>query len=330
MDFLQLLRNELRAGLRGTPASYRSRHAAWLATQQLEGGGFANRRGRPDLYYTTFGLRALSCLEALTPAMAARALEFLNAETRATRHPFRDAVHAVSWWDAVKLCEEAGVALAVEARDEALERTRLGLAALRRMDGGWAKHPQEGNGSLYHSFLAALTFRRMAETVPEAERLSPFLAGLIEATGGFRENAYSKRPGTNATAAGVALALLLKSRGLPGLLAGWGALRDALSGWASRDLRAHGTFLIKLQNDEGGFQATPNAPFADLLSTYTALFTLKNIAALDERSLARGGSYARALELPEGGYVGFALEADPDCEYTFYGLGVASLEAATS
>ncbi|MCZ7644246.1 MAG: hypothetical protein M5U26_03015 [Planctomycetota bacterium] len=326
MDFLALLRDEIRAGLRRAPEDYRARHAAWLAAQQRVDGGFPNRRGISELYYTTFGLRALSCLEALSPERAARALAFLRAETAKTRHPFRDAIGAVSWWDAARLCEEAGApAPASNERDEARRRTREGLAALRRADGGWAKNSMEGNGSLYHSFLAALACQRMGEDTPEPARLEPFLAALADASGGFRENAYSKRPGTNATASGVALTMLLKARGLTGLLASWSGLRERLAAWASRDLAPHAAFLASMAGAEGGFQATPNAPFADLLSTYTGLFSLKNLGRLEAGAFDRARAYARGLEQDEGGYVGFLLEQRADCEYTFYGLGVESL-----
>lgn len=213
MDFLKLLRDEIRGGLRRTPEAYRAKHAAWLHAQQTDGGGFANRRGVGELYYTTFGLRALSCLEALAPESAAKALFFLRAETAKKRHSFRDAISAVSWWDAVALCAEAGGGeLSESERAEAQRRTAESLAALRRSDGGWAKTSIEGNGSLYHSFLACCAFGRAGMPPPEAKGITTFLASVRQDGGGFRENTYSKRPGTNGTAAGVALALMLKAQ----------------------------------------------------------------------------------------------------------------------
>lgn len=329
MDFLKLLRDEIRGGLRRTPDAYRSKHAAWLQRELTDGGGFANRRGVGELYYTTFGLRGLSCLEALTPEIAAKALVFLRAETAKARHPFRDAVSAVSWWDAVALCAEAGGGeLSKDECTEAQRRTAEGLAALRRDDGGWAKTSIEGNGSLYHSFLACCAFARAGMPQPEAKGIAAFLDSVKHGGGGFRENAYSKRPGTNGTAAGVALSLILKARAMPGLLAkiaSWPALAKAALPLAAKDLVAHGTFLASMRGEEGGLHATASAPIADLLSTFTGCFTLRTLGALDETLLARVQSYARSLECEDGGYLGFALERDPDCEYTFYGLGVMSL-----
>lgn len=329
MDFLKLLRDEIRGGLRRTPEAFRAKHAAWLRAQQTEDGGFANRRGVGELYYTTFGLRALSCLEALTPEVAAKALAFLRAETSKARHPFRDAVSAVSWWDAVALCAEAGGGdLSDDERAEAQRRTAEGLGALRRGDGGWAKTSMEGNGSLYHSFLACCAFGRAGMPQPEAKGIAAFLDSVKQDGGGFRENAYSKRPGTNGTAAGVALALMLKAQAMPGLvakIASWPALAKAALPLAAKDLMPHGTFLASMRGEEGGLHATQSAPIADLLSTFTGCFTLRTLGVLDEALLTRAQTYARAMECDGGGYMGFALEQDPDCEYTFYGLGVMSL-----
>ena len=50
-----------------------SRHAAYLASKQLDSGGFPDREGEPDLYYTAFGLRGLALLGELTAAGALRA-----------------------------------------------------------------------------------------------------------------------------------------------------------------------------------------------------------------------------------------------------------------
>lgn len=72
----------------------------------------------------------------------------------------------------------------------------------------------------------------------------------------------------------------------------------------------------------------PSAPIADLLSTYTGLFTLKMLGKGDPKITSKALAYARGLEDPEGGYTGFALETIVDCEYTFYGLGVESIAHA--
>ena len=79
MDFLTLLRDDIREGLAKTSPEFRARHTAWIVSQQCPEGGFANRRGKIDLYYTAFALRSLSALNELTPAIATRTSTWLCA-----------------------------------------------------------------------------------------------------------------------------------------------------------------------------------------------------------------------------------------------------------
>src|SRR4051812_9597708 len=82
MNFLELLRNDVRAGLALAEPGYRERHARWLHKRQNPDGGFANRRGNSDLYYTAFALRALSALDRLTPEIAGACSGFLGTLAR--------------------------------------------------------------------------------------------------------------------------------------------------------------------------------------------------------------------------------------------------------
>ncbi|HYG76212.1 MAG TPA: prenyltransferase/squalene oxidase repeat-containing protein [Planctomycetota bacterium] len=313
MSFLTLLRDDVRSGLDRTPQEYRDKHAAWIKAQQQPDGGFGNRRSKSDLYYTAFALRSLSALNALTPEIARSAVCFLKAlmtqpEALRTRQPsgcFSDAVMAASWWDCLGLCEEvAGPQLEQNESQSARNTTRARLSALRRSDGGYGKTDVDGCGSLYHTFLAACAYLRMGEELPEPSRALDFVRSITLPEGGFLENKYSKRPGTNGCAAGVVLSSVLGD---------------------ADNLERHARFVAGMHSAEGGFYATPAAPIADLLSTYTALFTLKILERSQQRLTSRALAYARTLEADSGGYTGFALETIVDCEYTFYGLGVESL-----
>jgi geranylgeranyl transferase type-2 subunit beta len=313
MNFLSFLRDDLRAGLLLAPLEYQQKHAAWLRGRQCPEGGFANRRGEVDLYYTAFALRGLSGLNALTPEIALEALRYLRTLAKENdrsriQQPhgcFSDAVMAVSWWDSLVLCEEvAGEALTIDEREEYIQATTQRMATLRRDDGGWSKGDQDAVGSLYHSFLGSCAFLRMGRPVPEAERAAALLKALTLDSGGFLENRYSKRPGTNGCAAAIGLALILG---------------------VEFDMQKQIDFIHEMASPEGGLYATPAAPIADLLSSYTGLFSLKMMTALDPLRTAKALGYARTLEQKDGGYTGFALETVVDCEYTFYGFGVESI-----
>jgi geranylgeranyl transferase type-2 subunit beta len=318
MSFLALLRDDVRTGLASAPEDYRTRHTNWIISKQLEDGGFANRRGKSDLYYTTFALRSLSVLNALSSQIADKSFAYLMGQfqqpdkvrTRQPRGAFSDAVMAASWWDALSLCEEAGSSRIAESDAETARRVTIErLKTLRRDDGGWAKTDTDACGSLYHTFLTACAYFRMNIDLPEAERAKSFLLSLHQSTGGFLENRYSKRPGTNGCAAAIALSAMLD---------------------APTDPEPHAALIKGMFSEEGGFYAAPAAPIADLLSTYTALFTLKMLGQTEERYVNGGLRYARSLEDAGGGYAGFALEQVLDCEYTFYGLGVESIGSPQS
>ena len=327
MLFLNFLRDQIRTGLDKADQSYRDKHSRWITAQQTTEGGFPNRRGNTELYYTTFGLRSLSALNALTPDIAGKACKYLLLLRQNAQRTLGDAVSAASWWDGVTLCEEVlGPCLGEGDRNQTTELTIQLLAKLKRDDGGWAKTAMEGNSSLYHTFLALCAYQRMGKPMPEINKVERFLGTLAHSEGGFLENKYSKKPGTNGTAAGIALSLMLQTQSLLGRMAIGAGLQQVLQPWISKNFMTHAGFIQRMHSsDEGGFIATPSAPVADLLSTYTALFTLKNLGQTDARMLDRALKYARSLEDPAGGYIGFLLETTPDCEYTFYGLGVESM-----
>lgn len=316
MDFLSLLRDDIREGLAQTSDAFRARHTQWILSQQCSDGGFANRRGKVDLYYTAFALRSLSSLNELTPDRARRAADWLlsiarepdSVRMRQPHGAFSDTVQSASWWDSMILCEEAAGKMVDDAeRVQFSALTFERMYSMRRDDGGYAKTSIETHGSLYHTFIAASLHARLGVAIPDDEKMRAFLHSLARPYGGFIENKYSKRPGTNGTSAGVFLCLIL----------------GELDGHEK-----HFDFIASMRNEEGGFEAAPSAPLADLLSTYTALLTLKMGGRLNSDLLDAAAHYARELEAPDGGYTGFALESVLDCEYTFYGLGVESIVAS--
>ncbi|HYF51323.1 MAG TPA: prenyltransferase/squalene oxidase repeat-containing protein [Planctomycetota bacterium] len=347
MDFLLLLRDTLRPGVLSCGDEFRSRHSAWLLAQQRPDGGFANRRGASDLYYTAFALRSLSALGALSQSVAEGAFSFLEGlrkqdaalRVRQPRGCFCDAVSATSWWDSLQLCEEIlGAKLSESDRAEALTATRGRLAQLRRDDGGIAKTDLDGCGSLYHTLLASALVVRSQDrssggtagqassgTHSDVNELARFLRSLQLAEGGFLENRFSRRPATNGSAAGVVLAIMLGTAFPPPLEGGGRGRGDVPLALSEAELSSHVRFLASQQSEEGGWLAAPGAPMADLLSTFAALFVLKQCGWDDPKSLARAKAYAGSLEVETGGYIGFLLEQHADCEYTFYGLGVAAL-----
>jgi geranylgeranyl transferase type-2 subunit beta len=80
-----------------------------------------------------------------------------------------------------------------------------------------------------------------------------------------------------------------------------------------------------MASPEGGLRANARAPLADLLSTFTAAWTLAQLGELGRLDTAELRRYAQSLELPGGGFRGGLWDDGCDVEYTFYGLGVLAL-----
>jgi geranylgeranyl transferase type-2 subunit beta len=121
-----------------------------------------------------------------------------------------------------------------------------------------------------------------------------------------------RRGGTNPTAAAVGL-LQMAAEEIPG------TLDDAREGVID--------FLAGMTSLEGGLRANGRAPLADLLSTFTAAWTLEQLGSLQRLDAEQVQRYAESLERPEGGFHGGLWDEGVDVEYTFYGLGVLSLFA---
>jgi hypothetical protein len=80
-------------------------------------------------------------------------------------------------------------------------------------------------------------------------------------------------------------------------------------------------WLIECAAPEGGFYAAPGIPMPDLLSTATALHAIRAAgAAVDEQTRAACLRFVRSLAADGGGFRGHSVDAQPDCEYTFYAL----------
>ena len=86
-------------------------------------------------------------------------------------------------------------------------------------------------------------------------------------------------------------------------------------------------FLAARQTLEGGLAANTRIAIADTLSTFTGLWTLAQLDALDRVDLERVASYLREIELPAGGFLAAVIDQQADVEYTFYALGTLALLA---
>src|SRR5258708_3995476 len=78
--YLEDLTLRLARGVGALDEAVRKRHTDHFLAMQREDGGFSGREGGSDLYYTAFGMRALSILGELYGERAERAARFIKSK----------------------------------------------------------------------------------------------------------------------------------------------------------------------------------------------------------------------------------------------------------
>jgi geranylgeranyl transferase type-2 subunit beta len=305
-DYLQHLTSRLADGLAHLPDAFRSRHAGFLHAAQNPDGGFSGREGGSDLYYTGFALRSLAVLDTLTPEVCQRTAGFLRQclTRQASVVDFFSLLYA-----GLLVQAGGGPDVLADSPPDWPDRVAALLETFRTADSGYAKAPGGTSGSTYHTFLVSLCYQLLGRPVPNGENVLRFILSRRREDGGFVEIAPMRRSGTNPTAAAV---------GVLQILAGV----DGLTGTERAGII---DFLAAMPSLEGGLRANGRIPLADLLSTFTGAWTLDHLGALNRLRKAELLSYARALEMPGGGFRGGLWDEGNDVEYTFYGLGVVAL-----
>lgn len=260
--------------------------AGFLRSRLAPGGGFLNRGGESDLYYTVFGVEGLVALQEPLPseAVAAYLTRFRDGHDL-------DLVHLASLarcWATISRERTAVPARRILARIE----------ACRAGDGGYAQVPDADRGTVYAAFLAFGAYEDLHGTLPDPDRVLDSLSALRARDGGYANHAGDAHGITTVTAAAV---LLLRALG--------GPIDPHLGMW-----------LLDRCHPSGGFVATPAAPIPDLLSTATALHALAALhvplAGVAEPCL----DFVDSLWTNRGGFFGNWADDNVDCEYTYYGL----------
>jgi prenyltransferase beta subunit len=265
----------------------------FLLGQQNADGGFRDRSGSSDLYYTVFGLEGL------------QALQFSNEDVSRTFEKAREFMGeaALEALDFVHLCCLARISASLKRTGMDLESgTRRRLLNLienfRSEDGGYNPTPHSGAGTVYGCFLGAGAIQDLEGSLCSPEGILRCLDSLKAKSGGWTNEHGVPLGSTNATAAAVALLRQFKA--------------SAPNGTAS--------WLLSCLHPEGGFRAAPNTPLPDLLSTATALHALAGLEADLEPLKEKCLDFIDTLWTNEGGFYGYWCDETIDAEYTWYGL----------
>lgn len=310
--YLQQLTVRLASGLAQLPEDQREHHAAYFLAAQQPDGGFAGRMGGSDLYYTAFGLRALSVLGLLYGPVAESAADFLRQQLQRNQSivDFFSLFYSASLLDV-----SAGINVFADASEPWQDNVATFLDSLRRDDGGYAKAPQGDAGSTYHSFLVVLVLELLGRKVDRPDDLIGFLESRRDPEGGWREIRASKRAGTNPTAAALAALRILASQNEKTI--------DDMLDHETREITID--YLCEMQTDEGGCRANTRIPIADLLSSFTAALTLEDLDSFSELDIDLYAKFVDSLKLPTGGFRAALWDDAHDVEYSFYGLGCVAL-----
>jgi geranylgeranyl transferase type-2 subunit beta len=299
--YLVRLTTRLSEGLARLPAETRARHERYLLEAQNADGGFSGREGGSDLYYTAFGLRGLAVLDSLTADVCRRSATFL----RDCLSRDVSVIDLFSLLYAAFLAELAGEPVLPPDPDPWRRNVLALLESCRAPDKGYAKTPGGRSGSVYHTFLVCLCHELLAEPIPCLDKLVAFIESRRRDDGGYVEIAPMKRSGTNPTAAAVGVLTML----------------DRID---DGTIRTAAEFLRSVQSPDGGFRGNTRAPVGDLLSTFTAAWTLLDLQT-DAVDKSQCLVFATSCEMPGGGFRGGLWDDRADVEYTFYGLGCLAL-----
>jgi prenyltransferase beta subunit len=273
----------------------------FLQSQIHPEGGFVDRDGKSDLYYTVFGIQCLRALRVDLPAekLATYLQTFGNGDDL-------DLIHltclARCWSDLAGSVPLPSRERPGEGRytiPPALKSAVLSrLANHRTSDGGYTTKSTEQSGSAYGCFLALGALQDLKEPLPDPEGVVRCLQSLAQTDGSYSNDSDITLGNTPATAAAVTILHQLQQ-----------PIHPRSTDW-----------LIAAQHPDGGFFALPGAPMPDLLSTAVALHALScaqtPIDSLREKTL----DFIDTLWTNRGSFYGNWGEQILDVEYTWYAL----------
>lgn len=259
----------------------------YVLSRQHPDGGFLDRDGSADLYYTSF---AIDCLTALQVELPAESL-----------HPWLERQRQeIDSLDFVHLC---CLARCLSAIEESTDRERLdpiheGIESYRTPDGGYSQAVDAETGSTYACFLAYGAYADHGLPLPKEEGVAACLDSLRAGDGAWANDVDLPVPNVPATAAAVTLCRNLRLP-VPPETASW---------------------LLGSLSPSGGFLPFPLAPIPDLLSTAVALHALDGLQVSFSGRKESLLDFVDSLWTAAGGFHGNWEDDELDIEYTYYGL----------
>lgn len=259
----------------------------FVRSQQNDDGGFCDRDGASDLYYTSFAIDVLTALQVPLPE------DSLNAflESRLASLEELDFVH-------LSCLARCFSALARRPPAPVLAPIFARLESYRTPDGGYNQSDDDETGSAYACFLAYGAYADHGLTLPDPAGVARCLESLQTPGGAWANDVELPIPNIPATAAAVTLSRNLR---LP--------IPEETSRW-----------ILNSLHPAGGFLPFPQAPVPDLLSTAVALHALDGLQVGFEEKKDLLLDFVDSLWTATGGFHGTWDDDELDIEYTYYGL----------
>src|SRR5262245_52889271 len=165
----------------------------FLLKQQNGDGGFRDRAGRSDLYYTVFGLDGLLAFQAEFPAN--KIADYLGGFRGGDGLDFVHLCCLVRCWAA--LGDGAKLSLPTDWRAEIAERVK----EFRSADGGFSPVRKGARATAFGCFLGVAAHQDLKEPFPDVLELVRALKLLETPDGAWANERGLKAGATNATAA---------------------------------------------------------------------------------------------------------------------------------
>ncbi|MEM8955075.1 MAG: prenyltransferase/squalene oxidase repeat-containing protein [Verrucomicrobiota bacterium] len=253
----------------------------FVRSQQRTNGGFVDRDGTADLYYTSFAIDALTALQTDLPESTQG---FLTAQSPEEL----DFVHTCC------LARTLSAFSKIPPAQPILDS----LESWRSNDGGYNQKPDAETGSTYACFLAYGAYADHSLIPPSPDGIRDCLTSLQSPSGAWSNDTEIPVPNVPATAAAVSLSRNLQ---MP--------IPDTTAPW-----------ILQCAQPQGGFVPFPGAPLPDLLTTAVALHALDGLQADFNHLVEPCLDFIDTLWSNEGGFHGNWEDDSLDLEYTYYGL----------
>lgn len=282
---------------------------------KYENGGFQDRAGKLDIYYSVFGYTLAFAYDIkLDLEKEFRFLEGWNQKQNA------DLIHAVCYircyYLLLVLEQKQKFNLKVDVSDfdgfiaklvmkRMIKKLRKNcqsyfdlIEEYKAKDGGY-NHNKKGarQATVYASFLVYTLYQDLNKSKTQLNEISKHLGELKCKDASFANDNDSQTGVSSATAAGIIMTM-------------------------NKDIKVEASiaYLMKNYTPRGGFKAAIGLPIADVLSTSTALLALymagENLQELSEKSL----DFINLHWDESGGFFGSIADMTCDVEYTYYAL----------